>query len=56
MTKHGPSMLRFILITAAHSVIKYSDRMKKKYIFIVRRLGKNCAIVAIARILVETIY
>ena len=30
--------------------------MKKEYIFIVRRLGKNCAIVAIARILVETIY
>ena len=56
ITKHGPSMLRFILVTAAHSVIKYSDRMRKKYLSIVRRTGKNRAIVAIARILIETIY
>jgi transposase len=56
ITKHGPSMLRFILVNAAHSVIKYSDRMKKKYLSLVRRLGKNRAIVAIARILIETIY
>ena len=47
ITKHGPSMLRFILVNAAHSVIKYSDRMKKKYLSLVRRLGKNRAIVAI---------
>ena len=56
ITKHGPSMLRFILVTAAHSLIKYSRKMKMKYLSIVRRLGKNRAIVAIARILVETIY
>ena len=56
MTKHGPSMLRFILVNAAHSVIKYSERMKRKYLSLVRRLGKNRAIVAIARILMETIY
>ena len=56
ITKHGPSMLRFILVTAAHSLIKYSKKMKMKYLSIVRRLGKNRAIVAIARILVETIY
>jgi hypothetical protein len=49
-------MLRFILVTAAHSVIKYSERMKSKYLSIVRRLRKNRAIVAIARILIETIY
>lgn len=56
ITKHGPSMLRFILVNAAHLVIRYSNRMRKKYLSIVRRLGKNRAIVAIARILLETIY
>jgi transposase len=56
ITKHGPSMLRFILVNAAHSVIKYSERMKRKYLSLVKRLGKNRAIVAIARILIETIY
>ena len=56
ISKHGPSMLRFILVNAAHSVIKYSQKMKKKYLSMVRRLGKNRAIVAIARILVEIIH
>ena len=56
ITKHGPSMLRFILVNAAHSIIKYSDRMRKKYLSLVKRLGKNSAIVAIARTLIEIIY
>ena len=56
ITKHGPSMLRFILVNAAHSDIKYSTRMKKKYLSLARRLGKSRAIVAIARTLIETIY
>ena len=56
ISKHGPSMLRFILVNAAHIVIKYSERMRKKYLSLVRRLGRNRAIVAIARILLETIY
>ena len=56
ITKHGPSMLRFILVTAAHSLIKYSRKMKMKYLSMVRRIGRNRAIVAIARILIETIY
>jgi transposase len=56
ISKHGPSMLRFILVTAAHTVIRYSGRMKSKYLKIVRRLGKNRAIVAIARILLESIF
>ena len=56
ITKHGPSMLRFIFVNAAHSVIKYSDRMKKKHLSLVRRLGKSRAIVAIARTLIEIIY
>jgi hypothetical protein len=44
------------MVNAAHIVIKYSERMRKKYLSLVRRLGKNRAIVAIARILLETIY
>ena len=49
-------MLRFILVTAAYSLIKYSKKMKMKYLSIVRRIGKNSAMVAIARIQLETIY
>lgn len=56
ITKHGPSLLRFILVNAAHHVIKYSKRMRSKYLSLVRRLGKNRAIVAIARHLLEAIY
>ena len=46
-------MLRFLLVTAALSLIKYSRKMKMKYLSIVRRTGRNRAIVAIGRILVE---
>ena len=56
ITKHGPSMLRFILVNAAHIVIKHSKRLKSKYLSIVRRIGRKRAIVAIARILLEMIY
>ncbi|WMT49120.1 MAG: hypothetical protein RE472_08620 [Thermoplasmatales archaeon] len=56
ITKHSPSMLRFIMVTAAHIVIKYSDRMRKKYLTIVKTLGKNRVIIAISRIFIETIY
>ena len=42
--------------TAAHVIIRYSKRMKAKYLSTVIRLGKNRAIVAIARILLECIY
>ena len=44
------------MVNAAHSVVKYSERIRRKYLRLVRRLGKNRAIVAIARILIETIY
>lgn len=46
-------MLRFLLVTAALSLIKNSKKMK--YMNIMKRIGRNRAIVAIARILVETI-
>jgi len=51
-----PSMLRYLLIIAAHTIIKYSKKMKKKYLSLVRRIGKSRAIVAISRILAETIF
>ena len=56
ISKHGSSMLRFILVNAAHHAIKFSKRMRSKYLSLVRRLGKNRSIVAIARHLLEIIY
>jgi len=56
ISKRGPSTLRFIMVNAAHTVIKYSKRMKSKYLSLVRRIGKNRAIVAISRILLEKIF
>ena len=56
ISNYGPSMLRFILVNAVHMVIKYSKRMKIKYMRLVRRLGKNRSIVAIARVLAEAIW
>ena len=56
ITKHGPSLLRFFLVETAHSLIKYTKKFKSKYLSIVRRLGKKRSIIAIARILAETIY
>ena len=56
ISKRGPSMLRFVLVTASHTAIKRSKRLRSKYLSIVRRVGRNRAIVAIARILTELIY
>jgi len=47
ITKEGPSMLRYLLVIAAHTVIKYSKKMKNKYLSLVRRIEKNRVIVAI---------
>ena len=49
-------MLRFILVTASHTAIKKSKKLRAKYLSIVRRVGKSRAIVAIARILAELIF
>ena len=56
ITKHVPSLLRFFLVETVHSLIKFTKKFKSKYLSIVRRLGKKRSIIAIARILVETIY
>ena len=55
ITKHGPPLLRFFLVETVHSLIKFTKKFKSKYLSIVRRLGKKRSIVAIARILAETI-
>ena len=44
------------MVLAAQTVIKYSKKLKNKYLSLVRRIGRNRAIVAIARILAETIF
>ena len=56
ISKRGPSMLRFILVTASHTAIKKSKKLRAKYLSIVRRVGKRRAIVAIARVLAELIF
>ena len=56
ITKHSLSMIRYVLVVAAHSLVKYSKKMKKKHLSIVYRLGKNRSIVAIARLLMEIIF
>jgi len=49
-------MLRFILGNASHIAVKRSKKLWSKYLSIVRRVGKNRAIVAVARILAEIIF
>ena len=49
-------MLRFVLVNASHTAIKRPKRLRAKYMSIVRRVGRNRAIVAIARILAELIF
>ena len=56
ITKHGPSLLRFFLVETVHSLIKFTRKFISKYLCIVRRLGKKRSIIAIARILAETVY
>ena len=59
ITKHGSSLLRFFLVETVHSLIRFTRKFKSKYlsiVSIVRRLGKKRSIIAIARILAETIY
>ncbi|MDA8054910.1 MAG: IS110 family transposase [Thermoplasmatales archaeon] len=56
ISKRGPSMLRFVVVTASHTAIKRSKRLRAKYLSMVRRVGRNRAIVAIARILAELIF
>ena len=48
--------MRFFLVETVHSLIKFTRKFKSKYLSIVRSLGKKRSIIAIAKILAETIY
>ena len=56
ITRHAPSLLRFFIVETAHALIKFTKKFRPKYLSIVRRLGKKRSIIAISRILAETIY
>ncbi len=56
ISKRGPSILGFVLVTASHIAIKKSKKLSAKYLSMVRRVGKSRVIVAIARILAELIF
>ena len=49
-------MCKFVPVTTSHTAIKKSKKLRAKYLSIVRTVGRNRAIVAIARILTELIY
>ena len=44
------------MINSAHTVIKYSKRLKSKYLSLITKIEKNRLIVAIAKILLERIF
>ena len=56
ITKNGPSLLRFFLVLAVHTLIKMSPLYRKKYLRIMKRRNKFVAIVAVARSLSTAIY
>jgi transposase len=55
-TKSGPSVLRFFLVNSVHTLIKLSPTFKKIYKKLKKRIGKNRAIIAVARKLAVTIF
>jgi len=56
ITKSGPEVLRWILISDAHSAIRKDGKLKRFYTRLTRRVGANKAIVATARKLLVIIY
>ncbi len=56
ITKGGPSVLRFFIVNAVHTLIRLSPTFKKLYRKMNKKLGKNRTIIAIARKLTVIIY
>lgn len=56
ITKEGPSILRYVLVNAAHSLLKVSPSFKSRYLKLRGRIGEKRAVVAIARRLAVLIY
>lgn len=53
ITKEGSSMLRFLLVQDAWTAIRKSPELRRRYLNICRRRGKQIAVVSIARKLAE---
>lgn len=43
-SKRGPSMLRFVLVTASHTAVKRSNMLRLEYLSVARRLGLKSAV------------
>ena len=56
ITKSGPSVLRFFLVNSTHTLIKLSASFKNIYRKLRKRIGKNRAIIAVARKLAVVIF
>ena len=56
VTKAGPSVLRFFIVNSVHTLIKLSPTFKRLYRKMKKRIGRNRALIAVARKLAVTIY
>ncbi len=56
ITKEGPDVLRWILVSNAHSAVKRDGKLKRFYTRLAKRVGANKAIVATARKMLTIIY
>jgi transposase len=56
ITKAGPSLLRWILISDATVAVKYPGKLRRYYLRLKRRVGHKKAIVATAHKLLRIIY
>lgn len=56
ITKQGNSLLRWLLVEAAHSAIRWDDHWRQVHERIARRRGSNIATVAVARKLMVAIW
>jgi len=56
ITKEGSSLMRWLLVQCAWTAVKRSRRFKRKYDKLKKRVGKNKAIVAIARTIAVDMY
>ena len=56
ITKSGPSLLRFFLVNSVHTTVKISRTFKTSYRKLKKRIGRNRAIIAMARKLSVVIY
>lgn len=56
ITKSGPSLLRYFIVNAVHTLIRLSPTFRKIYRKLKKRIGRNRSIIAVARKLAVTIF